>query len=122
MGVILASGLGVSVVRGYGKQEDHVSWTQWVACRPPGSPRPFSGVLVSLVSTEEEKGLLSGPERTARCWGTNVKSEGSVKCNKRLSPIPASVAFVSMSVDGSWETSLPHHPPRRMGLGRQTKY
>ena len=31
LGVILASGLGVSVVRGYRKQEDHVSWTQWVA-------------------------------------------------------------------------------------------
>ena len=76
---------------------------------------------MSLVSTEEEKGLFSGPERTARCWGSNVKSEGSVKCKKRLSTIPASVAFVLMSVDGSWETSLPNHPLRGMGLGRQTK-
>lgn len=69
---MLASGLGASVVRGYPKQEDHVSWTQWVACRPAGSPRPFSGVLMSLVSTEEEKGLFSGPERLQ---GVGVKHQ-----------------------------------------------
>lgn len=51
-----------------------------------------------------------GPPFRARqdckVWGKNVKSEGRVKCKKRPSPIPASVAFVPLSVDRSWGTPL----------------
>lgn len=68
------------------------------------------------------KAPLFRARKDCKVLGSNVKSEGSVKCKKRLSPVPASVAFVPMSVDGSWETSLPNHPPRGIGLGRQTKY
>lgn len=71
---------------------------------------------MSLVSKEEEKGLSAEPDQSVRDYRTNVRFEGSVKCKKRLSPVPAQLAFPLPAVDKGWG-----HTPRGVSLGGQTK-